>query len=267
MFLIAGPCQLETREHAVSLAGRIDNITARYGLETYFKCSFDKANRTSGDAPRGAGLKLAQDTFSEINRFIAVLTDVHEPWQCAEIAPCVDVLQIPALLCRQTDLIRAAAATGRIVNLKKGQFMAPDAMAHAVRKADGARDVWLTERGTTFGYADLVVDFRSLAIMRKSASVVFDATHSVQRPTGLGGASGGERGHIWPLALAAAAAGIDGLFVEVHDDPDDAPSDGPCMLDIKDLPALIDAVLEIDAVSRRHGHRHPVQDGIDQAAG
>lgn len=235
--MVAGPCQIESVDHSVMMADRIAAVAARLGTPIVFKASFDKANRTSGNSPRGAGMTAAQKAFWRVRQAtgMRILTDIHEPWQCSVMADAVDVLQIPALLCRQTDLIEAAANTGRIVNIKKGQFLAPRDMAHALAKAEngGADEVWLTERGTTFGYGDLVVDMRGIATMKTTnARIIYDATHSVQAPGSLGGATGGNRLMIEPLARAAIAAGADGIFVETHQDPDNAPSDGPVMLPI-----------------------------------
>lgn len=243
MIFITGPCQIESRDHCLRMAEAIADIAQRMPAHRFvFKASFDKANRTSGASPRGVGMVKAMSIFDEIKALfgLRIVTDVHEAWQCADIAPHVDVLQIPALLSRQTDLITAAAQTGKVVNIKKGQFMAPADMAHAVAKASPA-EVWATERGTTFGHGDLVVDMRSIPVMKTSgaSAVIFDATHSVQKPNGLDGKSGGLRTMIEPLALAAIAAGADGLFIEAHDDPDNALSDGPCMLPLDRLAALL----------------------------
>lgn len=253
MIFISGPCQIESRDHALRMAEEIARIGQRLGQEIIFKASFDKANRTSGSSARGVGLAEAVSIFAEITvKFgLRVTTDVHESWQCAEIAPVVDIIQIPALLSRQTDLIKAAAATRKIVSIKKGQFMAPDDVDHAVRKAAGAKEVWAIERGTSFGYHDLVVDMRSFSRMRFSAAaVIFDATHSVQIPNGLNGSSGGKRDLIEPLALAAVAAGAEGLFIETHDDPDNALSDGPCMLPIERLAGLLERAIAVRQASQ-----------------
>lgn len=252
MIIISGPCQVESRDHCLMMAERIAGIGQRLGQEIIFKASFDKANRTSAVAPRGVGLAAAVNIFAEITvQFgLRVTTDVHEPWQCAEVAPVVDIIQIPALLSRQTDLITAAAATRKIVSIKKGQFMAPADMDQASRKARGAKEVWAIERGTSFGYHNLVVDMRSFRQMRFSAAaVIFDATHSVQTPAGLGFASGGNREMVEPLAFASLAAGAEGLFVETHDDPDRAMSDGPCMMPLHRLRDFLLKAMEVRRVA------------------
>ncbi len=260
--LIAGPCALESREHALEIAASLKEIAATLDIGLIFKTSFDKANRTSAGAARGVGLKEALPIFAEIRESLGlpVVTDVHQPDQCAPIAEAVDVLQIPAFLCRQTDLLVAAAKTGRVVKIKKGQFLAPWDMAHVVRKvvdAGNAR-VLVTERGASFGYNTLVTDFRSLPIMGREtgAPVIFDATHSVQQPGGLGGASGGQRDMIPTLARAAIAVGVAGVFVETHENPDVAPSDGPNMVPLKDMRALITELKEIDAVAKKRASLH-----------
>jgi len=249
LFLIAGPCVIESEDHVRKMAESIQRITAELGIPYIFKASYDKANRTSVKSFRGPGLKegvailgrLAKDTG------LPILTDVHEAAQCDVAAEAVDVLQIPAFLCRQTDLLVAAGKTGRAVNIKKGQFVAPWDMIHPVEKvrSTGNMRVFLTERGASFGYNNLVVDYRSLAIMRKTAPVVFDGTHSVQQPSAAGGASGGQPEFIPLLARAAVAAGIDGLFLEVHDDPANAKSDGANALDLKLLKPLLETLLAI----------------------
>jgi 2-dehydro-3-deoxyphosphooctonate aldolase (KDO 8-P synthase) len=254
LFLIAGPCVLESEAHARKMADAIQRVTSDLGIPYIFKASYDKANRTSVKGFRGPGLlegtrilaKLARETG------LPVLTDVHEPAQCEVAAEAADVLQIPAFLCRQTDLLAAAGKTGRAVNIKKGQFVAPWDMSHAVEKvrSTGNDRVFLTERGSSFGYNTLVVDFRSLAIMRGLAPVVFDGTHSVQQPSAANGASGGQPEFIPLLARAAVAAGIDGLFLEVHDDPPNAKSDGANALDLKLLKPLLETLLAIRAASR-----------------
>jgi 2-dehydro-3-deoxyphosphooctonate aldolase (KDO 8-P synthase) len=254
--LIAGPCQLESRQHAFDTAGRLKEITARLGMGFVYKTSFDKANRTSLGARRGVGIDAAVPVFADLRRElgIAILTDVHEHQQCAKVAPLVDVLQIPAFLSRQTDLLVAAAKTGKPVNVKKGQFLAPWDMRNVVAKLveSGNANVLLTERGASFGYNTLVSDMRSLAIMAETgAPVIFDATHSVQQPGGQGTATGGERRFVPLLARAAVAAGVAGIFIETHQDPDRAPSDGPTMLPIAELPALLERLLEIDRVAKR----------------
>ena len=231
LLLIAGPCVIEGETQTIAAARKVADVAQRHGLPAVFKCSFDKANRTSGKSFRGPGLSEGLRVLARVKQEtgLPVLTDVHESGQCAKVAEVADVLQIPAFLSRQTDLLLAAGATGRAVNVKKGQFLAPDDMGNVVAKLAeaGCRDVLLTERGTTFGYHELVVDFRSLLTMRAFAPVCFDATHSVQRPGGQGDRSGGNRELAPPLARAAAAVGIDALFCEVHEDPDRALSDGP----------------------------------------
>lgn len=253
--LIAGPCQLESRDHALEMAAAIVEICGRLKLPVIYKTSFDKANRTSGSAQRGVGLKAAMPIFAEIKeRFgIPVLTDVHDAAQCAEVAEVVDVLQIPAFLSRQTDLLLAAAATGRVINIKKGQFLAPWDMKHVAAKVTGAGNpnVLLTERGASFGYNTLVSDMRSLPIMAETGlPVIFDATHSVQQPGGQGGSSGGERRFVKTLARAAVAVGVAGVFIETHQDPDKAPSDGPNMVPIQELEALLKGLMAIDALTK-----------------
>ncbi|MDP8956831.1 MAG: 3-deoxy-8-phosphooctulonate synthase [Actinomycetota bacterium] len=248
--LVGGPCVIEDRDSTIRLAERIRDLCLRAGVGFVFKASFDKANRSSIDSFRGpgldAGLAILRDVRDAVG--VAVLTDIHESWQAEPVASVVDVLQIPAFLCRQTDLVTAAAATGKPVNIKKGQFVSPFEMANVVRKAEahGNRDILLTERGTTFGYNNLVVDFRSLPLMRDLGyPVVFDATHSVQTPGGAGNRSGGQREFVTYLARAAVAVGVDALFIEIHDDPDSAPSDGPNMLRLDDLEALLREVVAI----------------------
>ena len=253
LFLIAGPCVIESESHVRSMAGAIQRIAADLRLPFIFKASYDKANRTSVKSFRGPGLvegtrilgRLAKDTG------LPILTDVHEPGHCEIAAEAVDVLQIPAFLCRQTDLLVAAGKTGRAVNIKKGQFVAPWDMTHPVEKvrSTGNDRVFLTERGSSFGYNTLVVDCRSLPVMRRLAPVVFDATHSVQQPSAAGGVSGGQPEFIPLLARAAVAAGIDGLFLEVHDDPANAKSDGANALDLKLLKPLLETLLAIHAAA------------------
>ncbi|RMG18342.1 MAG: 3-deoxy-8-phosphooctulonate synthase [Deltaproteobacteria bacterium] len=250
LLVIAGPCVVEGREITLRIASALRRIAERHGVPLVFKASFDKANRTSGTSFRGIGMAEALAVLEEVRRQegLALLTDIHLPEQAAVAAEVVDVLQIPAFLCRQTDLIEAAAATGRAVNIKKGQFMAPEDMAHSVEKARaaGARDVLLTERGTTFGYHNLVVDMRGLAVMRRlGVPVCFDATHSVQRPSAAGGTTGGDRREAPLLARAAAAVGIDALFAEVHEDPDRALSDGPNSLTYELFDRMLDEVVRI----------------------
>ena len=255
--LIAGPCQLESREHALEIAAALKETTDRLGMGLVFKASFDKANRTAAGSARGIGLAEALPIFAEIRERhgLPVVTDVHEPAQCAAAAEVVDLLQIPAFLCRQTDLLLAAAATGRAVNVKKGQFLAPWDMAHVAAKVTGAGngDVLVTERGVSFGYNTLVSDMRSLPIMAQATQglpVVFDATHSVQQPGGQGATSGGERRFVSVLARAAVAVGVAGLFIETHQDPDRAPSDGPNMVALKDMPALLATLQAFDRLAK-----------------
>lgn len=251
--LIAGPCQMESRDHALEMAAAVKEIAGKLGIPVVYKSSFDKANRTSLKGKRGIGLKEALPIFAEIRESFGmpVITDIHTEDQCAPVAEAVDILQIPAFLCRQTDLLIAAARTGRVVNVKKGQFLAPWDMKNVLDKIveSGNPNVLLTERGASFGYNTLVTDMRALPIMaRTGAPVVFDATHSVQQPGGQGASTGGDRTMVPVLARAAAAAGIAGLFIETHDDPDNAPSDGPNMVPIKDLEALLRQVRDIDRV-------------------
>ena len=255
--LIAGPCQLESRAHALEMAGALKEIAARRSIGLVFKTSYDKANRTSGANARGVGLEAALPIFAEIRETLGlpVLTDVHEPAQCAIAAQAVDVLQIPAFLCRQTDLLVAAARTGRAVNVKKGQFLAPWDMKHVVGKIAqaGGADALVTERGVSFGYNTLVSDMRALPIMAREtgAPVVFDATHSVQQPGGQGGSSGGQREFVGVLARAAVAVGVAGVFIETHQDPDHAPSDGPNMVPLSDFEALVGELQDFDRLAKR----------------
>jgi 2-dehydro-3-deoxyphosphooctonate aldolase (KDO 8-P synthase) len=254
--IIAGPCQLESRVHAFEMAHALKEIAAKAGVGLIFKTSFDKANRTSGNTARGMGLEQALPIFADIRSEIGipVLTDVHERDHCAAVAEAVDVLQIPAFLCRQTDLLVAAAKTHKVVNIKKGQFLAPWDMKNVIAKVTGAGNpnVLATERGVSFGYNTLISDMRALPIMaRFGVPVVFDATHSVQQPGGLGATTGGDREMVPYLARAAVAVGVAAIFMEVHQDPDKAPSDGPNMLKLKDLPALLDELLAIDAIAKK----------------
>jgi 2-dehydro-3-deoxyphosphooctonate aldolase (KDO 8-P synthase) len=254
--LIAGPCQLESRAHALEVASALKEIAQRRHIGLVFKTSFDKANRTSGGAQRGIGLEAALPIFAEIRESLGlpVLTDVHEAAQCAPTAQAVDVLQIPAFLCRQTDLLIAAARTGRAVNVKKGQFLAPWDMKNVVAKLTqaGAGDVLVTERGVSFGYNTLVSDMRALPILAQTgAPVIFDATHSVQQPGGLGAASGGQREFVPVLARAAVAVGVAGVFIETHPDPDNAPSDGPNMVPLREFEALIAELQAFDALAKK----------------
>jgi 2-dehydro-3-deoxyphosphooctonate aldolase (KDO 8-P synthase) len=253
--IIAGPCQLESRAHALEVAGALKEIAERLKIGLVYKTSFDKANRTSGSAARGVGLAQALPIFAEIRSSLGlpVLTDVHEAAQCAEAAQAVDVLQIPAFLCRQTDLLLAAAATGKVVNVKKGQFLAPWEMANVVAKITGGGNpnVLLTERGASFGYNTLVSDMRALPIMAETgAPVIFDATHSVQQPGGKGTSSGGQREFVPVLARAAAAVGVAGVFIETHPDPDHAPSDGPNMVPLHEFEALVKRLMAFDALAK-----------------
>ena len=253
--LIAGPCAMESRAHALEVASALKEIATRLKIGLVYKSSFDKANRTSGGSARGMGLKAALPVFAEVRDTLGLptITDVHEAEQCAPVAEAVDVLQIPAFLCRQTDLLVAAAKTGRAVNVKKGQFLAPWDMANVVAKITGAgnRNVLVTERGVSFGYNRLVSDMRALPILREiGAPVVFDATHSVQQPGGQGSASGGERQFIPALARAAVAVGVAAVFIETHPDPDKAPSDGPNMVPLRDLESLLKKLLEFDRVAK-----------------
>ena len=253
--LIAGPCALESRAHAFDIAATLKEIAARLGIGFVYKTSFDKANRTSAHSARGLGLDKALAIFAELREQLGVpvLTDVHEPDQCEPVAEVVDILQIPAFLCRQTDLLIAAAKTGRVVNVKKGQFLAPWDMANVVEKVTGAGNgnVLLTERGVSFGYNTLISDMRALPVLAKiGAPVIFDATHSVQQPGGQGTSSGGERDFVPVLARAAVAVGIAGLFIETHQDPDKAPSDGPNMIPLKDMEPLLERLMRFDALAK-----------------
>jgi 2-dehydro-3-deoxyphosphooctonate aldolase (KDO 8-P synthase) len=253
--LIAGPCQMESRDHAFMMAGRLKEICGRLGIGLVYKSSFDKANRTSLKGRRGMGLEKSLAVFADIRNELGlpVLTDVHENGQCAEVASVVDVLQIPAFLCRQTDLLIAAAQTGRIVNVKKGQFLAPWDMKNVLSKVveSGNPNVLLTERGASFGYNTLVSDMRALPIMEEmGAPVIFDATHSVQQPGGQGASSGGDRRMVPVLARAAVAVGVAGVFIETHEDPDNAPSDGPNMVPLDKLEGLLRTLMALDKVAK-----------------
>jgi 2-dehydro-3-deoxyphosphooctonate aldolase (KDO 8-P synthase) len=255
---ILGPCQMESRAHALEMAAAVKEAAAQAGVAAVFKTSYDKANRTALSGRRGVGLAAALAVFADIRAAtgLPVLTDVHEREHCRIVAEAVDVLQIPAFLCRQTDLLVAAAETGKVVNIKKGQFLAPWDMAHVAAKVTGSgnRNVLLTERGASFGYNTLVSDMRALPIMaRTGAPVIFDATHSVQEPGGLGGASGGRREFVPVLSRAAVAVGVAGVFIETHNDPDNAPSDGPNMVPLRDLPALLGSLKAIDALVKGLG--------------
>ena len=255
LVLIAGPCAIESRAHALMMAERLVALTRERGLPFVFKSSFDKANRTSADSARGVGLEEGLRILGEIReRFgCPVLSDIHESGQCAPVAEVVDILQIPAFLCRQTDLLRAAAATGAVVNVKKGQFLAPWDMANVTAKLEefGARRVLVTERGASFGYNTLVSDMRALPQLAATGwPVVFDATHSVQQPGGLGGKSGGQRQYVPLLARAAVAIGVAAVFIETHDDPDNAMSDGPNMVPLGELGRLLDDLMAFDQLAK-----------------
>lgn len=251
--LIAGPCQMESREHALDMAGRLVELTKKLGIGFIYKTSFDKANRTSVSGKRGAGLEAALPVFAEIKKTFGcpVLTDVHEREQCAPLAEVVDVLQIPAFLCRQTDLLLEAGKTGKVINVKKGQFLAPEDMKNVAAKvaSTGNENIILTERGASFGYHTLVTDMRAFPIMAETGyPVILDATHSVQQPGGAGNASGGQRQYVATLARAAVAVGVAGLFMETHQDPDNAPSDGPCMVKFEDMEGMLRQLQAIDKV-------------------
>ena len=253
--LIAGPCQLESRSHGLEIAAALKELAAGLGIGLVFKSSFDKANRTSGTAARGIGLAGALPIFAEIRESLGlpVLTDVHDADQCAAVAEAVDILQIPAFLCRQTDLLLAAAATGRAVNVKKGQFLAPWDMANVAAKIveTGNRNVMLCERGVSFGYNTLVSDMRALPVLAKTGCpVVFDATHSVQQPGGQGTTSGGQREFAPILARAAVAVGVAAVFMETHEDPDNAPSDGPNMIHLSDMPGVLETLIQFDRIAK-----------------
>jgi 2-dehydro-3-deoxyphosphooctonate aldolase (KDO 8-P synthase) len=254
--IIAGPCQLETEQHAIDMAGQIKEITSKFNMGFIYKTSFDKANRTSLKGKRGAGLEQSLPIFDKIKKEldVSILTDVHNAEQCSLVAPHADILQIPAFLCRQTDLLIAAAKTGKIINVKKGQFLAPWDMVNVTKKiADsGNNDILVTERGACFGYNTLVSDMRSLPIMAKNGyPVIFDATHSVQQPGGLGDTSGGQREFVEYLARAAVAVGVAGVFIETHQDPDNAPSDGPNMVPLDKLEKLLSQLFEIDNLIKK----------------
>jgi 2-dehydro-3-deoxyphosphooctonate aldolase (KDO 8-P synthase) len=253
--LIAGPCQMESRDHAYMVAGTLVELTDKLGIGLVYKSSFDKANRTSLSGKRGIGLDSAMEIFADLKKDFGfpVLTDIHTEEQCAVVAQTVDILQIPAFLSRQTDLLVAAAKTGRTINVKKGQFLAPWDMKNVLAKftESGNPNVLLCERGASFGYNTLVSDMRSLPIMASlGAPVVFDATHSVQQPGGQGGSSGGQREFVETLARAAIAVGVAGVFVETHEDPDHAPSDGPNMVYLKDMPRLLEKLLAFDDIAK-----------------
>jgi 2-dehydro-3-deoxyphosphooctonate aldolase (KDO 8-P synthase) len=253
MRIIAGPCQHESLEHSLNIAGTCARVCARYGIDYYFKASYDKANRTSASGKRGQGLESTMTDFYQMKKELPglkILTDIHSVEQINEIMEwydqCVDVLQIPAFLCRQTDLVQAACATGKIVNIKKGQFLAPWDVAGILSKTQDAKEVWITERGTSFGYNTLVVDFTGLDYLLNnySAPIVFDVTHSVQKPGGNGASSGGNREYVSGLARAASALGVQNFFIEVHPDPDNAPSDGPNMIQLNEFDKLISNIVK-----------------------
>ncbi|MBA1144967.1 3-deoxy-8-phosphooctulonate synthase [Mesorhizobium neociceri] len=256
--LIAGPCQFESRQHAFDMAGALKELTGKLGIGLVYKTSYDKANRTSLSATRGAGMDAALPVFDELRKefSLPILTDVHTEEQCAIVAPHVDVLQIPAFLSRQTDMLVAAAKTGKVINVKKGQFLAPWDMKNVVAKITGSgnANVLTTERGASFGYNTLVSDMRALPVMAEiGAPVIFDATHSVQQPGGQGGSSGGERRFVETLARAAVAVGVAGVFIETHQDPDNSTSsDGPNMLPLKDMPALLEKLMAFDRIAKGH---------------
>ncbi|MGB1918715.1 MAG: 3-deoxy-8-phosphooctulonate synthase [Candidatus Puniceispirillales bacterium] len=258
MVLIAGPCAIESLEHAIDMAAALDRMAKELGIGFIYKSSFDKANRTSIHSHRGSGIDQGLAILAEVKKQIGcpVLTDIHLPEQCEDVAAVVDVMQIPAFLCRQTDLLIAAARTGKAVNVKKGQFLAPWDMEHVVSKiADaGNNNILITERGTSFGYNTLVTDMRGLPQMAATGyPVIFDATHSVQQPGGLGGASGGQRQFVPTLSRAAVAIGVAGVFMETHQQPDKAPSDGPNMIPLDHMPALIKTLLDFDHLAKAHG--------------
>ena len=254
--LLAGPCQIESRQHAIDMAGAMVEITDKLGINYVFKASFDKANRTSINGPRGVGIDEGMRTFEEIKKLYhcPIVTDVHEKEQCALVAEYVDILQIPAFLCRQTDLVVAAAKTGKVVNIKKGQFLAPWDVKPLVIKCEdsGNKNVCLTERGTTFGYNTLVTDMRSLPQMAKDTGcpVIFDATHSVMQPGGKGSCSGGQREFAPVLARAAVAVGVAAVFIETHDNPDKALSDGPNMIFLKDMEKVLSDLMAYDKLTK-----------------
>ncbi len=252
-FLIAGPCSIESKDHAIDHAGRIKEICDSLSINFVYKSSFDKANRSSLSSIRGIGLEKGLEVLSSVKQIIKVplITDIHESYQCKEVASVVDIIQIPAFLCRQTDLLTAAAETQKIINIKKGQFLAPWDMSNVIKKVSdaGNNNIMLTERGTSFGYNTLVSDMRSIPQMSKFGfPIIFDATHSVQQPGGLGLTSGGQREFVPVLSKAAISIGVSGLFVEVHEDPDNAPSDGPNMLKLSELKKILTKLVEIDRI-------------------
>ena len=254
--LIAGPCQIESLDHSLFMAEKLSEITTKHNIPFIYKSSFDKANRTSGVSTRGTGMDVGLEILAKVKSTFScpILTDVHTENQCSPVAEVADILQIPAFLCRQTDLLKAAAETKKIVNVKKGQFLAPWDMRNVYEKLRTfkAENIMLTERGVCFGYNTLVSDMRSLAIMAETgAPVIFDATHSVQQPGGFGGSSGGERKYVALLAKAAISVGVAGLYMEVHQDPDNAPSDGPCMIRLDNLEALLVKLKEYDQITKK----------------
>lgn len=256
LVLIGGPCALENREHAMDMSEKLCELADKLGYGFVYKTSFDKANRTSGNSYRGVGMEKGLEIMAEIRekRKVPIITDVHLPEQCAKVAEVVDILQIPAFLCRQTDLLQAAAETGKALHIKKGQFLAPWDMVNVVKKVEsfGNNKIILCERGATFGYQTLVSDMRSLPIMRSTGyPVVFDATHSVQQPGGNGTTTGGKREFVPTLARAAVATGVAGVFMETHEDPDNAPSDGPNMVYLKDMPDLMSLLQKFDGLSKQ----------------
>ena len=257
IFLIAGPCVIESEDLVMEVAGKMKEITEKQGIKYVFKASFDKANRTSINSFRGPGLEKGLEILSRVKSKynLPIATDIHEPWQCKEASKVIDILQIPAFLCRQTDLLIAAAETGKAVNIKKGQFLAPWDMKNVIRKFEevGNPNIMLCERGTTFGYNNLVVDMRALLEMRKLGyPIVFDATHSVQIPGGQGETTGGNREYVYPLMRSAAAIGIDGIFAEVHPDPDNAMSDGPNMLRLDKIEEVLKSVKKFDDIVKNN---------------
>ena len=253
--LISGPCVVESRQHAIDIAGKINEICSLLGINFIYKSSFDKANRTSIKSARGLGLNKSLSIFSEIKKKIkcSVTTDVHESDQCNKVSKVVDLLQIPAFLCRQTDLLVAAAKTKKPVNVKKGQFLSPSEISNVINKIKNNNKILLTERGYSFGYNNLISDMRSLSIMKKTGlPVIFDATHSVQQPGGLLKSSGGQREFVSVLAKAAVSVGIAGILIETHNNPNRAPSDGPCMLPLKELQTLLEKLIELDFVTKNN---------------
>ena len=261
--LLAGPCQIESRQHAIDMCGAMIEITKELGINYIFKASFDKANRTSINGPRGVGIEEGMKTFAEIKKLynnIPIVTDIHEKEQCAVVAEYVDMLQIPAFLCRQIDLVIAAAKTGKVINIKKGQFMAPWDMKNVAKKAEdsGNYNICLTERGASFGYNTLVTDFRGLPKMAMDTGcpIIFDATHSVQQPSGQGGSSGGQREYAPVLARAAVAVGVAAVFIETHDNPDKALSDGPNMIPLHDMKRVLSELMAYDKITKSIIHEY-----------